>query len=271
MHKLEPIRKNHDFGVTLLPLREIISWKLLRPVPDFMILKTKSPYLQRRPQKNKNSTRLTLQSKSKKIMVDYEGWCQKCSIKMGGMLAKTAECYIKVYQKKMEYRRKWLAGTGVVMGATITGGTLVMGGTSNPHIHFGFHAFYYCHKGKSVEKPFGICYMQTGLVGIYAFQIRIKRFWKELGRDEMNLDHPGLWTAVESMRRKKLIADGSVQPSLLYLPGSTCLRHQRWVVQSSPPPPSYRPPSLPPFVPHDIVPILPTIQLSYSSYLMTNL
>ena len=33
--------------------------------------------------------------------------------------------------------------------------------------------------------------------------------------DEMYLDHPGLWT--ESMRRKKLIADGSVQPSLLYL------------------------------------------------------
>ena len=31
----------------------------------------------------------------------------------------------------------------------------------------------------------------------------------------MYLDHPGLWT--ESMRRKKLIADGSVQPSLLYL------------------------------------------------------
>ena len=75
--------KNHDFGVPLSPLREIISWKLLRPVPDFMILKTKSPYLQRRPQKNKNSTRLTLQSQSKKIMVDYEGWCQKCSAKRG--------------------------------------------------------------------------------------------------------------------------------------------------------------------------------------------
>ena len=61
--------KNHDFGVPLSPLREIISWKLLRPVPDFMILKTKSPYLQARPQKNKNSSRLTLQSTSTSIIV----------------------------------------------------------------------------------------------------------------------------------------------------------------------------------------------------------
>ena len=69
MHKLEPIRKNHDFGVPLSSLREIISWKLLRPVPDFMILKTKSPYLQARPQKNKNSSRLTPQSTSTSIIV----------------------------------------------------------------------------------------------------------------------------------------------------------------------------------------------------------
>ena len=69
----------------------------------------------------------------------------------------------------------------------------------------------------------------------------------------MNLDHPGLWMAVESMRRKKLIADGSVQPSLLYLPpASPCPRHQRWVVP----------------LPHHIVP--PTHMISYPSNLLFN-
>ena len=55
--------------------------------------------------------------------------------------------------------------------------------------------------------------------------------------DEMYLDHPGLWT--ESMRRKKLIADGSVQPSLLYLLDAPGIQ----VGWSRPPPHHTSPPS----------------------------
>ena len=53
----------------------------------------------------------------------------------------------------------------------------------------------------------------------------------------MYLDHPGLWT--ESMRRKKLIADGSVQPSLLYLLDAPGIQ----VGWSRPPPHHTSPPS----------------------------
>ena len=152
------------------------------------------------------------------------------------------------------------------MGATITGGTLVMGEASNPHTFLlpSTIAWVWRYFNLSDSKIMGKVFWHLDL-GIYAFEIKFNRFWKELGLDEMNLDHPGLWTAVESMRRKKLIADGSVQPSLLYLPAWLCLRHQRWVVPSSPPP-SYRPPTPHPtwYRPHPL-------QFSYTSYLVTSL
>ena len=178
---------------------EIISWKLLRPVPDFMILKTKSPYLQLQPQKNKNSTKLTQQFKSEVIRynrrnLNIASWWSICWFLNAQCKTNTSKHYprwkecgkVNLETNAGEYRRKWLAATSLVMGATIMGGTLVMGATSNTHILPRFLAclyywsfilivFKYGHELKlwyednrkqpSAQNPFDICSMHSGLRG----------------------------------------------------------------------------------------------------------
>ena len=89
------------------------------------------------------------------------------------------------------------------------------------------------------------------------------------GSDAMNLDHPGLRTAVKSMRRKKLIADGSVQPSLLYLAvpqASTLGGPLLPPIISSPPQPSYRPHPTISTIPLLLSPYDPTANIEYLSF-----
>ena len=89
------------------------------------------------------------------------------------------------------------------------------------------------------------------------------------GSDAMNLDHPGLRTAVKSMRRKKLIADGSVQPSLLYLAvpqASTLGGPLLPPIISSPPQPSYRPHPTISTILLFLSPYHPTANIEYLSF-----